>query len=135
MEPDSLTKCGPLGHNGWLAVVGIHIGQSVPQWVFSEEIKTIKSDKPHKCDVCGKGFSKKDNLKKHMLLHTGVCSSFRASPQCPRSPCKLLLIYLGRGGSTESAATESCKNLNEKVNSTEYGWATFQDKKRPSGFY
>ena len=42
MEPDGLTKCGPLGHNGWLAVVGIHIGQSVPQWVISEEIKKEK---------------------------------------------------------------------------------------------
>ncbi|OWK03570.1 ZFP64, partial [Cervus elaphus hippelaphus] len=29
-------------------------------------------DKPHKCDVCGKCFSRKDKLKTHMRCHTGV---------------------------------------------------------------
>ena len=28
-------------------------------------------DKPHKCDACGKLFSDKSNLTKHILAHTG----------------------------------------------------------------
>ncbi|XP_069693207.1 zinc finger protein 239-like isoform X1 [Periplaneta americana] len=30
------------------------------------------SDKPHVCDVCGKGFLLRSNLKQHMLVHTGI---------------------------------------------------------------
>ncbi|KAL7985577.1 hypothetical protein Chor_004147 [Crotalus horridus] len=29
-------------------------------------------DKPHKCEVCGKNFSRKDKLKMHMRSHSGV---------------------------------------------------------------
>jgi KRAB domain-containing zinc finger protein len=28
-------------------------------------------DKPYKCDICGKGFSKKDGLQTHVRTHTG----------------------------------------------------------------
>jgi len=33
--------------------------------------KQKTSDRSHKCDVCGKGFSRKDYLNKHILCHTG----------------------------------------------------------------
>jgi KRAB domain-containing zinc finger protein len=28
-------------------------------------------DKPYKCDICGKGFSKKAGLQTHVRTHTG----------------------------------------------------------------
>jgi KRAB domain-containing zinc finger protein len=28
-------------------------------------------DKPYKCDICGKGFSKNYNLQTHIRTHTG----------------------------------------------------------------
>ncbi|WP_143213094.1 C2H2-type zinc finger protein, partial [Acinetobacter baumannii] len=28
-------------------------------------------EKPHKCPECGKKFSQKSSLKKHMMTHTG----------------------------------------------------------------
>ena len=31
-----------------------------------------EGDKPHKCEVCGKCFSRKDKLKTHTRCHTGV---------------------------------------------------------------
>ncbi|XP_021926648.1 zinc finger protein 92-like, partial [Zootermopsis nevadensis] len=30
------------------------------------------SNRPHVCDVCGKGFLLRSNLKQHMLVHTGI---------------------------------------------------------------
>lgn len=32
----------------------------------------VSGDKPHKCEVCNKCFSRKDKLKMHMRSHTGV---------------------------------------------------------------
>ena len=31
-------------------------------------------EKPHMCSVCGKSFSRKDNLRQHMQTHTGIKS-------------------------------------------------------------
>lgn len=36
------------------------------------DVLFVAGDKPHKCDVCNKCFSRKDKLKMHMRSHTGV---------------------------------------------------------------
>ena len=38
---------------------------------MNEHIPTNIGDKPHVCEVCNKGFSKKQNLNNHLLTHTG----------------------------------------------------------------
>ncbi|XP_058824839.1 zinc finger protein 391-like [Topomyia yanbarensis] len=36
-----------------------------------EEPVDVSADRPHKCDVCGKGFQKSNNLTQHKRIHTG----------------------------------------------------------------
>ena len=40
---------------------------------MERHLTTHSSPKPHLCNICGKGFARKDNLKEHRLsVHPGV---------------------------------------------------------------
>ena len=38
---------------------------------FAEVIKNIDGQKSWRCVVCGKCFGRKDNFKKHLMIHAG----------------------------------------------------------------